>query len=246
MQSKPIPVLLTRPAAASARFGLDLKARLGRRVELVQSPLMTIEPCVASIDLGGFEGVVFTSSNAVRVASDLGVDPSLPAYCLGHATTTAATASGWRAEQHGTDAQTLITALLANRPQAPLIHLTGVHTRGDVAAHLTGQGVQTEALAIYDQPFLPLSPLASALLVGGTSMIVPLFSPRSAAQFCATAPYSDCAVTIAMSDAIAQSMSGPWRPCSSVANEPTAKAMLEAVEMYVNRLSRVERTDAGQ
>lgn len=246
MQSKPVPVLLTRPATANARFGLDLQDRFGARVEIVQSPLIAIEPCVTSIDLSGYAGVVFTSSNAVHVASDLGVDPIVPAYCLGHATTAAAASAGWNAVQCGTDAQTLITALLADRPEAPLLHLAGVHTRGNVADSLTEQGVRTEALAVYDQPVLPLSDAASALLVGGTSLIVPLFSPRSAAQFCATAPNSNCAVTIAMSDAIARSMIGPWRRCLSIANEPTAKAMLDAIEIEVNRLSRVERTDDGQ
>jgi len=188
------------------------------------SPLIGIEPCVSSIDLSGYQGVVFTSSNAVRVATELIGHTDLPAYCLGVQTTALARENGWSAVQYGQDAQTLITAIAKGRPPAPLLHLSGVHTRGNVA----------------------LSPEAERLFVGGTSMIVPLFSPRSAAQFCATAPFSDGVVTVAISDAVAGSLSEQWRGGVSIAAAPTADAVIDAVEMHVKRLSRVERTDAGQ
>jgi uroporphyrinogen-III synthase len=242
----PVPVLLTRPAASAARFQKLLQNRLAGQIEVCLSPLIGIEPCVFSIDLSGYQGVVFTSSNAVRVATELIGHTDLPAYCLGVQTTALARENGWSAVQYGQDAQTLITAIAKGRPPAPLLHLSGVHTRGNVAEHLTDAGVLTAALEIYDQPVLPLSPEAERLFVGGTSMIVPLFSPRSAAQFCATAPFSDGAVTVAISDAVAGSLTEQWRGGVTIAAAPTADAVIDAIEMHVKRLSRVERTDAGQ
>lgn len=242
----PVPVLLTRPAASAARFQKLLLDRLAGQIEVVLSPLIGIEPCVASIDLSGYQGVVFTSSNAVRVAAKLLCRTDLPAYCLGVQTTALARELGWTAAQFGQDAQTLITAIAKKRPLAPLLHLSGVHTRGKVAEHLTEAGVLTAALEIYDQPVLPLSSEAKRLFVGGTSMIVPLFSPRSAAQLCSTAPFSEGAVTVAISDAVAGSLTEQWRGGVTIAAAPTADAVFDAIEKHVKRLSRVERTDAGQ
>lgn len=246
MHSTPVSVLLTRPRDAAMRFAGQLMDRLGHQITIVQSPLIEITALAVDLDLTDYEGVVFTSSNGVRFATDLSGGQGKTAYCVGTATTDMAGEMGWSAVHCGRDAQTLISAVSEMRPQAPLLHLHGVHTRGNVAEHLSENGVPTDAMAIYDQPAKPLSDEAISLLLGGTSVIVPLFSPRSAEQFCEVAKYSKDVFLIAMSEAVFQALTQDWRSHVQIAAEPSANGMLDAIEKQVIRLSRVERQDAGQ
>ena len=134
----PRPVLLmTRPRAASERFVSALPVEVADRVEVCIAPLMEIALSDAPITAADAQGVIFSSANGVQAARAAGLEPRLPAFCIGRATTAAATGAGWDARFAGEDADALVATLARTRPATPLLHLHGAHTRGDIAGRLT-------------------------------------------------------------------------------------------------------------
>ncbi len=185
-------------------------------------------------------GLIFTSANAVNAAVSLGVDRDLPAWCVGPATTQAAKAAGWRAQQAGATAEELVASLLQLRPQSPLLHLRGEHGRGNVAERLTGSGLTTREQPVYQQHLLPLSDEASLAAEGARPVIAPLFSPRTARQFAdvwaGTAPLWLAAI----SEATAEPLKSLGFERLKITSEPTPDKMQKAVKKLVKHAMRVE------
>lgn len=215
-------LLLTRPQAASERFAAALPAG----VACVISPLLRIVSFGGAVPLDGVRGVILTSRNGVEAA---GPGQPMPAWCVGERTTEAARAAGWQAECAGLDAATLVDRLIAAPPEAPLLHLRGVHTRGGIAARLTAAGITTSEHVVYDQEFCPLSDAARALVAGNQPVIAPLFSPRTATHFAATCAPRAGLVVAAISDATAKALKDKGYDGVHVADTPDEAAMIRLV-----------------
>ena len=244
---RPRPVLLmTRPRAASERFVADLPQPLRAKLEVVISPLAEIVPCVDHTDLAAGEGVVFTSSNAVAVAGMLGVTGGRPAFCVGHATTEAARTAGWQAMFAGESADVLVRELSVRKSQYPLMHLRGVHARGNIAARLRDAGWEVREQAIYDQVLQPLSPVGQQVIEGQTPVIAPLFSPRMARHFAGLTKTPGTIHVAAMSPAVAAGLEVRGFASVVVSERPDAINMVRAIETCARRLSRVEGNRGAQ
>lgn len=196
-----VALLMTRPAAASRRFVGALSADLLAKIEVIHAPLLQITPVEADIDAWAWRGVIFTSANGVAAAG--AAERALPAYCVGARTTQAAAKAGWMAEQSGTNAEELLTALIAKHPATPLLHLHGRHTRGDVAARLTAAALPCSSKVIYDQALLPLPADTRRAISAQSQVIVPLFSPRTARHFASLGLDPANLTLIALSEAVA-------------------------------------------
>ena len=183
MTTPDLILLLTRPAAAGTAFVSSLTPGLRARARIVLSPLIDIIPLVQSVDTGDARGLVFSSAQGVRIFA--GVNPTrvLPCYCVGTATTKAAIEAGFSAECAGHTADDLVANLTGRGPDAPLLHLAGLHVRGEVAERLTAAGITTQRIAIYDQPERLLTEKARSALDGELPVILTLFSPRTAQLF---------------------------------------------------------------
>lgn len=228
-QSRAPTVLLTRPAAQSARFAADLRAR-HPDLTLLTSPLLT--PTFLSPDLPdtAFTALILTSETAVRAARLL---PGLPihAFCVGTRTARAATAAGFAATSADGDVTALFTLITTLRPKGPLLHLHGRDTTGDLGARLNSAGIETVSVPAYDQTLQPLSPQATALLRSTTPILAPVFSPRSAralasecARIHATAPLTVVAISPAAAAAF---------PDAIIAATPDAAAVLQAITSWL-------------
>ncbi|SDD62676.1 uroporphyrinogen-III synthase [Ruegeria marina] len=235
-----IHLLMTRPAEASARFTTRLSPEIRASVSVIHSPLLEIEPLDAALDLRKVRGLIFTSSNGVAVASDLTDSRELPCYCVGRATTEAARREGWTATMAGENAETLTAFLLVARPAAPLLHLRGEHSRGNVAQTLSSGGLVTSERVIYRQKLLPLSSEAASALAGTSPVVLPLFSPRTARQFADMALPNAPLFMVALSDAVREPVEKMVNSKVITASRPDADAMREAVEMLVRQAMRVE------
>jgi len=150
-----------------------------------------------------------------------------PAWCVGAHTAAVARTLGFAATAAGADAEALVAALSARPPAAPLLHPRGVHARGDIAARLSAAGIPTAEVVVYDQRALPLSPAALAAAAGSAPLVVPLFSPRTAALAAAglrgaAAPLRAAAISPAVAEAWARAGGTP----AAVAVRPDAAAML--------------------
>ncbi|QXT40146.1 uroporphyrinogen-III synthase [Gymnodinialimonas ceratoperidinii] len=215
-------LLLTRPRPASERFARGLTG-----VEIVIAPLMEIVGTGARVELNGVDGLILTSEAAVGF-----LPPStLPAYCVGPRTATAARAAGLQAEVAGLTADELVENLTARPPHDRLLHVHGTQTRGDVAARLANAGLSVAEVAAYDQRRLPPSEVFSEALTR-PHLIVPLFSPRSASIFAEAAPSlrADTRL-VALSDAVADALPPEMRRQTRVASMPTGKDMRIALEL---------------
>ncbi|SFS83648.1 uroporphyrinogen-III synthase [Sulfitobacter marinus] len=223
-----LPVLImTRPALDSRRFVAGIKPDLRAKLSILISPLLQIVPTGADLDMARHRGVIFTSANGVAYAPP---GDGRPAYCVGERTAQVARAHGWSAVASGQNAEELIKEVIKTKPPGPLIHISGVHQRGDVAARLSEAGIQTEAIAVYDQQLLPLSPDAQQALSSGLPCIIPVFSPRTAAHLASFCTKADSLIIVALSDAVAQPLADCGAGKLIVADEPSSACVYDALE----------------
>ncbi|NOD48535.1 MULTISPECIES: uroporphyrinogen-III synthase [unclassified Ruegeria] len=234
---------MTRPRAASKRFVAQLPTRTRSRVQVIYSPILEIRPLPAAVDTVGLQGVIFTSANAVNAAASMGVDRDLPAYCVGPATTGTAKGYGWQAEMAGTTAEELVGHLLKHRPQSPLLHLRGEHTRGNIAGRLTESGLTVREQPVYQQILLPLTSEATQAANDDLPIIAPLFSPRTARHFADIWSGSAPLWLAAISRATADPLYSLDYTHLKIAKAPTPKKMRKAVKKLVKHVLRVERDE---
>ncbi|WP_050604686.1 uroporphyrinogen-III synthase [Ruegeria sp. 6PALISEP08] len=231
---------MTRPRAASKRFVTQLPTRLRSRVQVIYSPILEIRPLPAAVDTDRVQGLIFTSANAVNAAASKGIDRTLPAYCVGPATTGTAKGYGWQAEMAGTTAEELVAHLLKHRPQSPLLHLRGEHTRGNIAGRLTESGLTVREQPVYQQLLLPLTSEVTQAANGNLPVIAPLFSPRTARHFADIWSGSAPLWLAAISQATAEPLYSLDYARLKIAKEPTPKKMRKAVKKLVKHVLRVE------
>ena len=220
-------ILLTRPEASSRRMASLLAAKFGDRVGFCISPLMEIVLDPRLPDLDGIRTLIFTSANGVAAYVAANGPRTLPCYTVGDATAHAAQDAGLRAISAGGDAEALIDRITADGATGPMLHLRGAHARGDIAERLSAQGCPVSQAIVYSQNARPLTEEALALLHGTDPVILPLFSPRSAALM-GDGPVSAPLYVIAMSRNVADALRFEVEHCT-VAAHPDFEAVTEAI-----------------
>jgi uroporphyrinogen-III synthase len=231
----PVPVLLTRPLAQSQEFAAALADRFDDALHPVISPLMEVELLTPDLPPEDFVGVIFTSATGVEASVPFaGRLPTL-AYCVGARTAKVARAAGFTAISADGNADALVDLIIARPPGGRLLHLRGEETRGEVAERLTTAGIGTVSMIVYRQRPLPLTGKALELLANTGVVIVPLFSPRSAALMSGLVPVDHRAdvYVAAMSRAVADAVR--FRNGRLiVAARPDAAAMLDALAKLID------------
>lgn len=215
-------LLLTRPEAQSQAFLGLCEARLGRRIPVVLSPLMRIEPLGDLPELDRFATIVVTSGNGVK---------RLGSALAGRQVRTVGTGTAGKARDLGAEARALgenVDAFLAHVHDisGPVLVVRGVHSRGNLASRLAEAGHEVEEAVLYDQVAVPLNSAARGLLAGSSPVVAPVFSPRTAQLLAATTIEAPLTV-IAISPAAAEA----WRGVGKVrvAERPDAEAMCDLV-----------------
>jgi uroporphyrinogen-III synthase len=226
-QSRALPVLLTRPEAAGDRFAAELAAAFGDRVAVLSSPLL--QPLLLRPALPDAAALVLTSETGVRAAAGYGAGLPRRAYCVGRRTADAASAAGFQAISADGDADALVALILRSGERGPLLHLHGRDTRGDVVPRLAAAGLPATGAVVYAQDPCPLTPAARALLDGAGPVVVPLFSPRTAQLFAATAPHRAALWVAALSPAVAAALGSLPVARLAVADAPDAGSLIAAL-----------------
>lgn len=209
----PPTVLLTRPQESSRRFAAEMAA-LG--LPVLVSPIIEIVP-LAHDDaaIRAARGLVLTSAHAVPAA---GEGQGRPAICVGPATAEAARRAGFDVTEGPGDAARMMPLL--RDLGAGWLHLHGRH----VARVLPVPGIE-----VYDQQARPLSAEARELLSGAGPVILPLFSPRSAALLGAAVAGAGAPLWLAaISPAARAAWTGPVAR-EAVAADPDAPGVRRAV-----------------
>ncbi|MDO5658758.1 MAG: uroporphyrinogen-III synthase [Paracoccus sp. (in: a-proteobacteria)] len=206
--------LLTRPEAQSRAFAALLPG-----LTCVISPVLAIVAVPFDRDLlKTAPGLVFTSANAVQFA---GPGAGRAALCVGPQTADAARAAGFVAKAGPGDAARLIPMLAGHEDW---LHVHGRHR----ARELPLRGVTA-----YDQVELPLSVEARALLQGDAPVILPLFSPRSAAILARQIGAPRASLTTVAISARADARFHAPAARRVIADAPDGRAMLRAIQGVV-------------
>lgn len=234
MGTAPIPLIMTRPVEANTRFIRQLPAPLSERLEVIVSPLVEIVPETVDFEIGPREAVIFTSANGVRCAPG---GQGRQAFCVGQRTTEAARAAGWDGVFCGQTSDALVSSLLANPPSKRLWHLAGRHTRGQIAERLTAGGLQVTWITAYDQVLRPLTLQAKRVLQQEETVILPIFSPRTAIHFAQECPTGAHPHIVALSEAVAAPMAHLNCASLEIAATPDALAVVKCLEKLVARIS---------
>ena len=234
-KERPI-ILLTRPQMQSERFAEMCRQLLGAEQQIILSPLMEIEILPISVTWSRYLGLIFTSENGVRAYAQAQVGLDLPAYCVGDRTAKAASEAGLKAHSAKGSADDLIELIKDAGVSGPLLHIRGEHMRGDIAGRL---GVPVDEVVAYDQVPKPLNTTALAALVGQKTVILTLFSPRTAELFFnetvrITAPLQVIAISETVKEAVLGSnhAQNAENIAIQIALTPDAAAMLQAIKRY--------------
>ncbi len=173
--------------------------------------------------------VIFSAETGVAGFARLCPRRDLRALCVGERTAAAARMAGFPATVAGADAAGMLAAVPSLAPGARIVVVRGEDTACPIARHLSARGIETAEMIVYAQRPQPLGAEALALLAGEAPVVVPLFSPRSAALFAAAAAGSAAPLwTVAISGA-AHAGLGPLAPARAiVAAAPDGEAMLTA------------------
>lgn len=225
MSDKKSTLLLTRPREQSEAFWNACEPRIGRSASVLISPIIEIVPTRFDIDLDAYKTIVVTSGNAVEALADQLKGRRVAT--VGQRTALKATERGALARCLGQDVAEFASKL--SDIEGPALHVRGGHTRGGLLERAQSLGITFDECVVYEQRERPLSADAlQALLRPG--VIVPLFSPRSAALI-SQAPTSAKLIVLGISDAAAEA----WRGEASVAvaEDPTAVSMLSLIETVI-------------
>ena len=225
-------VIVTRPEAQANAFREELVARLADRMRCVVSPVLKFVTLPLTIDTAPYQTFIFTSANGVRSLPENPALAGRTAYCVGERTATVAEDAGFVSVTGTGNADDLADLILKDHPPGPWLHVSGEHTRGNLADRLRSQGHKTDQAIVYRQDPVPLSREAMDL-ISTRRVILPVFSPRSSELLSGMipkeAPEPDVA---AISSAAAQSWHGPVRRLA-IAAQPNSDAMLDILGMFV-------------
>lgn len=237
-QAAPI-CLVTRPSPQAELFAKAVRDRFG--IETVISPLIEIRPLRVSIDFDSLRGLILTSANASRLLAELQAPKSIPCFAVGGKTARVARSFGYLAQEEGRDADSLVSRLKIIRPDAPLMHLRGEHSRGDVAGRLMRAGISCREAIVYRQLSRDITRGAQAALERGTTVLLPLFSPRTASIFATQVEGHESIYPIAMSNAVKEAFVLQGTRDAVVAEAPTEDEMLNAMARLAPMRARVEK-----
>lgn len=230
-----LPVLLTRPNAQGQAFAQRLVDRFGARARVILSPLLAPRFLTPDLPKGDFAAVIFTSATGIAASNPLRAELPTRAYCVGQKTAEAARAAGFQATSADGDAEALLSLILADPPKGQLLHLRGEEARGNLAERLSAAGVQTADLVVYRQDPQPMTSNAIAVLQAPRPVILPLFSPRSAAlmvKAISAAPQAPLYLA-ALGPAVAEAASIIPHIALETAKRPDADAMLDAIATLI-------------
>lgn len=217
-------VLLTRPIEASRAFAQAVRLAVPRDVRILISPLIVIDYYPIAHEVVRDAVPVFTSAHGVASWAQSNLLVHGKAICVGPATTARAAELGFDAYDAGGTVEHVLAHIVQHLPYGPIVHVHGVHTRGNLTVRLGEQGILARSVVAYDQKLCDLTEEARTALDGKERIIVPLFSPRSAVQFAKTCPKAAQTTIIAMSGAVAQHVQA-----DIIVDRPDGPSMVAAV-----------------
>jgi uroporphyrinogen-III synthase len=229
-------VLVTRPQPAADELAEKLR-REGFEVYL--APMTEYVDTEAAVpDLNGYQGIVFTSAQAVNLFAQDHAERSPVVFAVGDATAQAASKAGFHrvysANGSGDDVAGLIRSKKNDLHIRRVLHLCGEDTAQDLGPALISDGISVDRVPIYKARFMDELPadVGRALAEGDVSTVT-LFSARTAANFARLLQQRDLKgvsadlEAVCLSDRVAAEIRElPWRSIR-VAKNPHLESVLD-------------------
>lgn len=223
-------ILLTRPKAASARTVKALAPMLDD-ARIIISPLFETEFLPPPTDLTPYEGLIFTSENAVRAMGRQAA--GCKAWCVGPRTASVAAEAGMCAINGGGTAEMLFKTV-REAARGPLMFLRGEEVAVDLADQLNLAGIETVSAIVYRMDLRPLSDVARAAIADGDPIVVPVFSPLAARALGMQMDRPDAPLhLVAISESAAKAWTGPSPLTVSISRTPDLEGMGEAIASHL-------------
>ncbi len=184
-------------------------------LDAVAVPLFEVEPLEwEAPDSAGFDGLLLTSANAVRLAGGQLQDlRGLPAYAVGNATCEAAREAGFHVSAVGEDG---VDGLLGSiKPELRLLHLCGEHRLEPAEARQKLTAIPVYASRAVEDPDLDAA----------GSFVTLIHSPRSGRRFAELVGDRGSIAIVAISPAAADAVGSGWERVET-APEPSDNALL--------------------
>lgn len=178
-------ILVTRPRVQGELFMQELT---DRGYASYSEPVFVIRPLAfQGPDLASYQGLIFTSANALSLYARQTTERDIPLYVVGKQTQEAAYDFGFQAVfcAHGNAAK--LAKYIDERrldKAVPLLHVRAVHVAYPLQEALQQKGYAVEPLMVYDTDQLKvLSKECQAALREGPFEAVTFFSRRTAETF---------------------------------------------------------------
>lgn len=173
-------ILITRSFDQSRRFSESLVKKFDNKLDISISPIIKIKPLYLNVELNSFDGIIFTSENAIKVCKKIDISSDKKIFCVGRQTKKMAEKNGLKVSNTGKDTASLIKLLLTIKIKTRLLYLCGKNISVDLSkAFSSSDTVSVCTKAIYDQTPLKLTLNAINILSQKKPVLVPIFSERS-------------------------------------------------------------------
>ncbi len=246
-------ILITRHALAAAKLAKTLEAD-GFATE--REPLLEIHFDFKPVPIDGVQAFIVTSSSGATALAQGTQDREMPTFAVGGATAAVLENEGFRnIRTGGGSVETLIDPIVAglSADAGDLVHISGKHVAGDLAAALTAKGfsVRREILYRAETP----SALSAATIKSLTSHnidVVLFFSPRTAETFAKLATEAGLAEkfetvsAVCLSKAVAEPILELGWQRIEIAEQPDQTALIETLWKLRVEQSRSPVTEKDQ
>lgn len=237
-----IPVIITRAEPGALETAKRLE-QMGLPAIVSPVLIMQARAQVALPTVETLSGLVFTSANGVRVYADVREDRTLPAWCVGPATATAARDADFEnVHQSAGNAVDLADFIARNSSPGPLplLHVANGAAKGDLKRALSDHGFETIFAPLYDmRPAERLSDPTVAALSAQKPSIVLIHSAKGARRFAELCPLGarEHIAVAAISDYAAGPLKGLDFKQVQIASSPNEDGLFEALEAVLATLS---------
>lgn len=240
MTNTPVIIARAQPGTSKSEARVDA---LG--YSAIVSPALTLQsdPDVQLPPLDGFSGLVFTSANGARFFAEKYEDRSLPAWCVGPATATAAKKAGFETVHESSGNAVALAAFIASTiapPAKPLLHVANAAAKGDFKREMKMRRYKVKFAPLYRAAPAPkLEDAAIAALKGGEDCVILIHSAKGAEAFHTLAkslPKSSAHI-VAISSVAARPLEGKGYKSIHIAARPNENALMKTLKTVMDTLS---------
>lgn len=201
---------------------------------------MAITPLGRLPDTTKFQALLFTSINGVKAFAALGGSVSVPCYCVGEHTASAARNFGLPAISANGAAADLIVSVAndLNPTDGPLLYIRGGTAAGNVAEELVDREFSVISEVLYQQKKCELTQTAEQALAQGEVNALPLYSPLTARRLANVLENNlewptDKLTPLCISENVASELRNLPFAHIEVASEPNGAAMLGLIGQFL-------------